>query len=51
MTTVVGVGSDSEDSFIDQDDLDMDDWEDNLVDDDISDDNIFLGINEMYGAL
>jgi hypothetical protein len=29
----------------------MDDWEDNLVDDDISDDNVFLGINEMYGAL
>src|SRR6266436_5824760 len=51
MTTVVDVESDSETSFVDQDDLIMDDWDANLADSDISDDEAFLGMHEMHGVL
>lgn len=48
MATTVGVGSDSDESF-DQDDLD---WDNNSADsDDMSDEEAFLGMNEMYGIL
>ena len=51
MMTAVDVGSDSEESFFGQDDLDMDGWDANPVHSDISDDEAFLGMHEMYSAL
>jgi hypothetical protein len=50
-TNVVEAGSDSEDAFFDQDDLDMDGWDSNHADSDVSDDEAFLGMHEMYNAL
>ena len=51
MTTVIDVGSDSDESFVNQDDLDMDGWDANHAHSDISDNEAFLGMHEMYSAL